>query len=167
MRSDWIELRNTGNSVVNLAGWGLSDDPAQPMKWVFPATNLAPHSTLVVCRLGARHPNSIRPVISMPASAWTRIGGAVVLTASDGVTTVDSLPAYPELDSDLAYGRDLEGNWTFIEPTPGAINAGSTYLGWLKHTRLEPRARLLPDRLHPDPDQQQPRLGRVLLSEWH
>lgn len=35
---DWIELRNTGNSSVNLAGYGLSDDPAQPMNWVFPST---------------------------------------------------------------------------------------------------------------------------------
>jgi len=43
---DWIELRNPGNSSINLAGYGLSDDLAQPMKWVFPSTNLARSSSL-------------------------------------------------------------------------------------------------------------------------
>jgi hypothetical protein len=49
---DWIEVRNPGNSPVNLAGYGLSDNPALPMKWVFPSTNLAPHSTLIVFASG-------------------------------------------------------------------------------------------------------------------
>ena len=31
--SDWIELRNTGTTVLNLAGWTLTDDPAQPTRW--------------------------------------------------------------------------------------------------------------------------------------
>src|SRR6185295_5542390 len=30
---DWIELRNCGNSTINLVGYGLSDNPAVPMKW--------------------------------------------------------------------------------------------------------------------------------------
>ena len=36
------------------------------------------------------------------------------------------------MDTDLAYGRDLEGNWAFLEPTPGAVNAAAAYAGWLK-----------------------------------
>ena len=35
--SDWIELRNTSNATVDVTGWGLSDNSAQPMKWIFPA----------------------------------------------------------------------------------------------------------------------------------
>lgn len=34
--SDWIELFNSGNGPVNLEGFGLSDDPSEPGKWVFP-----------------------------------------------------------------------------------------------------------------------------------
>ena len=32
---DWIELFNAGNAVVELAGYGLSDDIDEPFKWVF------------------------------------------------------------------------------------------------------------------------------------
>ena len=129
--SDWVELRNTGNSAVNLAGWGLSDDPAQPMKWLFPATNLAAHGTLVVFASGSAVP--FDPAGYPHASfRLNKDGGSLVLTAPDGTPTVDLLASYPALDTDLAYGRDLEGNWTFLEPTPGGVNAAVTYLGWIK-----------------------------------
>ena len=129
--SDWIELRNMGNSPVNLTGWGLSDDLANPMKWVFPTTNLAAHSTLVVFASGENTP--FDPAGNLHASfKLNKDGGTLVLTAPDGTNIVDIVPAYPALDIDLAYGRDLEGNWTFMEPTPGAVNTGATYQGWLK-----------------------------------
>ena len=41
--SDWIELRNRGNTDVLLDGWYLTDDASEPRKWGFPA---------VVLRLG-------------------------------------------------------------------------------------------------------------------
>ncbi len=34
--SDWIELYNPGDQSVNLLGYGLTDDPAIPFRWVFP-----------------------------------------------------------------------------------------------------------------------------------
>jgi hypothetical protein len=40
--------------------------------------------------------------------------------------------AYPELDTDLAYARTLEGPWSFLDPTPGKANATPAYSGWLK-----------------------------------
>src|SRR5206468_6324983 len=49
-----------------------------------------------------------------------------------GTSTVDLLTSYPALDTELAYGRDLEGNWTFMEPTPGTVNTAPTYAGWLR-----------------------------------
>ena len=129
--SDWVELRNCGNTPVHLAGWGLSDDAAQPMKWTFPATNLAPHSTLIVFASGNATP--FDPAGNLHASfRLNHQGGEVLLTASNGITTVDHMASYPALDTDLAYARDLEGNWTFMEPTPGAINIGATYTGWLE-----------------------------------
>ena len=126
---DWIELRNPGNLPVNLAGYGLSDDPAQPMKWTFPSTNLAAHGTLIVFASGDSTP--FDPAGGLHANFHlSKSGGALVLTAPNG-TTLDALAAYPALTTDLAYGRDLEGNWCFLEPTPNAINAAPTYSGWL------------------------------------
>lgn len=34
---DWIELKNTGTSVVELGGWTLTDSTSKPAKWTFPA----------------------------------------------------------------------------------------------------------------------------------
>src|SRR4051812_30550156 len=46
--SDWMEIRNTDSTAVNLAGWSLTDDPANLSKWQFPSTNLAGGGYLVV-----------------------------------------------------------------------------------------------------------------------
>ena len=127
---DWIELRNTGNSAVDLTGWGLSDKASKPMKWAFPATNMPPHSTLIVFASGEETP--FDPAGYLHADfKLDADGDDVYLTKPDGTTLVDSLEDFPGLDGDLAYGRDLEGNWTFMEPTPGAVNTGATYDGWL------------------------------------
>ncbi|HEY5913246.1 MAG TPA: lamin tail domain-containing protein [Verrucomicrobiae bacterium] len=127
---DWIELRNTGNGPVDLTGWGLSDEAGRPMKWVFPPAILAPHSTLIIFASGRDVP--FDPAGNLHASfRLAKEGGTLILTASDGLTTVDSI-SHPALDTDLAYGRDLDGNWKLLEPTPRLVNAAPAYDGWLK-----------------------------------
>jgi hypothetical protein len=127
---DWIELRNPGNNPVDLGGYGLSDDPRRPMKWVFPSVRIAAHSTLIVLASGLNTP--FDPAGHLHASfRLDKEGGDLILSAPDG-SAVDALRSYPALASDLAYGRDLEGNWTFMEPTPGAVNVAITYQGWLR-----------------------------------
>jgi hypothetical protein len=49
---DWIELLNTGASLVDLAGYGLSDDPANPFKWTFANAEIAPGQYLLVYASG-------------------------------------------------------------------------------------------------------------------
>jgi len=39
---DWIELHNTAATLVNIGGWGLSDDDTEPQKWLFPAGTIIP-----------------------------------------------------------------------------------------------------------------------------
>ncbi|HNL38899.1 MAG TPA: lamin tail domain-containing protein, partial [Saprospiraceae bacterium] len=50
-REDWIELYNAGPTTVNLGGWFLSDNPANPQKWVIPSgQTIAPGAyRLVFC----------------------------------------------------------------------------------------------------------------------
>lgn len=45
---DWVELYNTGAETVNLEGWYLSDDPADPCKWSFPSVEIGPGQHLVI-----------------------------------------------------------------------------------------------------------------------
>src|SRR5687768_5626395 len=46
--SDWIELRNSGGSSVNLNGWALTDDPLVPGKWTFPNVTIGANAQLLV-----------------------------------------------------------------------------------------------------------------------
>src|SRR2546422_1906532 len=101
------------------------------MKWVFPSTNIAAHSAFIVFASG--NGPSVDPGGFLHANfKLNKSGGALLLTAPDGITTVDALTSYPALDTDLAYGRNLEGDWCFLEPTPGAVNLAPTYTGWLQ-----------------------------------
>ncbi|MBA2320451.1 MAG: lamin tail domain-containing protein, partial [Deltaproteobacteria bacterium] len=44
---DWIELANTGTEAVDLAGWGLTDDPEDGPKWTFPSVLIQPGGFVV------------------------------------------------------------------------------------------------------------------------
>ncbi len=50
--SDWIELRNLTASPLDLTGWGLSDEPAEPFRWRLPRVVLPPRGRLVVFASG-------------------------------------------------------------------------------------------------------------------
>ena len=50
--SDWIEIYNPSNEIINLEGYYLSDEIANPQKWVFPEVQLAPFEYLVVFASG-------------------------------------------------------------------------------------------------------------------
>lgn len=45
---DWIELYNNSMDSINLAGFGLSDQPGNPFKWTFPTLSLEPQEFLIV-----------------------------------------------------------------------------------------------------------------------
>jgi hypothetical protein len=127
--ADWIELRNPGNEPVNLAGWSLSDDPAVPRKWTFPDWVLGPHQSKVVFASGG--------VGGLDASGALHVGfklgkdGGVVLLVPPGPDAeVLQRVEYPALGNDLAFGRDLDGRWMYLDPTPDAPNVAATYEGW-------------------------------------
>jgi hypothetical protein len=46
--SDWIELENGGSEVLNLGGFGLSDDDRDPYRWTFPYLLVGPGERLSV-----------------------------------------------------------------------------------------------------------------------
>ena len=45
---DWIEIHNPGPQVLNLSGFGLSDDTEDFHKWIFPDMNINPNDFIVV-----------------------------------------------------------------------------------------------------------------------
>lgn len=101
--SDWVEIVNEGAEPVDLAGYGLSDDRAVPLKWVFPSRLLAPGGRLVVFASGKdRRPASGALHTNFALAAE---GEALVL-AGPGGAVVDGFPdGYPRQRRGVSYGR--------------------------------------------------------------
>lgn len=112
---DWIEIYNAGG-IVNLAGYYLSDDHLNLIKYQIPATSpgtttLLPGGFAVFfadkdnLTQGAMHTNF----------TLSSNGENVFLTAPDGVTIIDSI-SYPQMATDISYGRTCEAcsTWQYF-----------------------------------------------------
>ncbi len=122
---DWVELYNAGTEPVALAGWGLSDDYAEPFKWTFGNATIQAGQFLRVWASSKNRPEGDHLHTSFNISAD---GEEIILTRPDG-TRIDELPpkVYP---ADVSVGRQPDGTgpWKFFAaPTPGARNTGTGY----------------------------------------
>ncbi|HEY2951034.1 MAG TPA: lamin tail domain-containing protein, partial [Verrucomicrobiae bacterium] len=136
---DWIELHNAGATTVNLLGWSLTDDPANPTKWRFPATNLAANAYLVVFASGK---NRATPGARLHTSFSLGASGEyLALVRPDGFTiATEFAPAFPEQFSDISYGigqniqtTTLISNTAPVRvfvPTNGSLGAAWTTAGF-------------------------------------
>ncbi|HEY0091098.1 MAG TPA: lamin tail domain-containing protein, partial [Flavobacterium sp.] len=123
---DWVELFNAGSTSVNLAGYGLTDDPSQPLKWVFPNITIEPGGyKLVWCS----DKNRVNP--SNPLHANFKISSgveSVYLNNASGTQVV--MAAAMSTPADVSYGKSPNGTGPFLYfeiPTPGAINNTTAY----------------------------------------
>lgn len=119
--SDWIELYNHGSEVVNLTGFGLSDNASSPFKWQFPATLILPNSYLLVWASGKDRKTDGQP---LHTSYGVSSGGEdIVLTDPEG-QLIDIIPAIP-IPANFSYGRQPDGLGSlqfFDNPTPNGPN---------------------------------------------
>jgi hypothetical protein len=104
--SDWIEIYNGSATAVDLAGYHLTDDAAQPAKWTFPSVSLAAGGYLVVFasdkdRTVADH--------QLHTNFKLADGGeylALTAPAAQGAVVVDEYaPSYPPQQNDVTFGR--------------------------------------------------------------
>ena len=121
--SDWIELFNSATTSVSLTGWTITDDPAIPNKWRFPAVRIEPNSFLVVFASGKNRTNNPAQLhtsfkLSNNSSGYiglTDLGGGLVSAITD----------YPAQIEDISYGRPPGSSQLigyFVTPTPGKVN---------------------------------------------
>lgn len=115
--SDWIELYNSGEDPVDLAGCFLTDDLTNPLKWEIPSyVIIQPGGYKIFWADGEdvyRHTNF----------GLKMEGGEISLYSSLGVL-IDSF-AYGVQLPDVSFGRQPDGGpdrFYFGEPTPGASN---------------------------------------------
>ena len=121
--SDWIEIENASEQVVDLAGWALTDDATVPMRWKFGQVTLDARSRLVVFASGK---DRVGPTGRLHTNfRLSRAGGYLALMRPDGGVASAFAPAYPEQSEDVSYGRlptDPTRTGYFVDPTPGSPN---------------------------------------------
>ena len=135
--SDWLEIFNPSPAATNLAGWALSDDPALPMRWLFPTNAIVPaHGFLVVFASGK---NRVQDAARLHTNfkLASEAGEALWLRRPDGsvASMFNTLPAQRK---DVAYGvyGDYGSAGYLLQASPGAPNPGQGYLGFVGDTRF-------------------------------
>ncbi len=123
---DWVELFNSGTQSINLLNYSLSDDPAQPFRWRFPAVDIQPGEFLVVFASGKNRATAGQPLhTNFSISAQ---GEPIVLKSPEG-TTIDSLGPVV-LQRDISWGRlsgQPEALRYFSPASPGQANTTAAY----------------------------------------
>jgi len=166
-RPDWIELYNRSASAVNLDGWTLTDDPAQPDKWTFRPLTLESGARYIVFASdknrrtiepeeGRRYPHT-----NFKLAAEGGFLGLYSPTSLRYLTASEF--TYPVQYPDISYGIVADETGAahevyFEQPTPAAENDGvETWVGLLEPVEMSAPHGLyaMPFTLtlaHPDPD---------------
>ena len=117
---DWVELYNYGSSEVDLVGYGLSDDPAKPLKWTFAEeTSIAAGGYLVVFLSGKDKPGGA----DAHPHAGFRLGNGTepILFSNPAGIVLDEIFSGPlRSDDSLARHRENVLNWHEFDGTPPA-----------------------------------------------
>ena len=122
--SDWIEIHNTGTTVVSLDGWYLTDVTNNLTKWRFPNVSLAGGEFLIVF---ASDKNRTNAGGRLHANFQLSTGGEYLALVNPlRQVASEFYPSFPSQQTDVSYGRDnvnpdIVGY--FVVPTPGAPNS--------------------------------------------
>ncbi len=117
--SDWIELYNSGNSTVDLSGYGISDKTEEPLQWVFPAgTTIAAGERKII--FASKQASTASELHT--GFALSKNGETIVLSSPQG--EILQQVTVPTLAEDSSYGRTPDGSDTFeiMSATPGSPN---------------------------------------------
>lgn len=119
--SDWIEIVNKGDAVINLEGYGLSDNLTEPEKWVFPYYEIQPNEFLVVFASGKDTVNNNQIHTNFKLNSK----GERLFFIDPSGHVIEEINV-PENGYDLSYGRSFDSSNTWIQfqqPTPGFQNS--------------------------------------------
>ena len=120
----WVEIHNLGPGTLDLAGYYLSDDPAEPTKWALPSRKLADGEFLLLWLDGETEEGDTHASFRPQAG-----GGTLVLSnGTGGANTVLDKVEYPAWKDGQSHIR--RGDWGSVwadsnQPTPLAANQES------------------------------------------
>lgn len=120
---DWVELRNTTDQPISLAGFYLSNKETKPMKWRFPESAIIPANGyyLIFCSGKNKLQEDGIPHTNFGVSAEK---ATIVLSDSYG-RTLDRI-SIENVPTDYSVGRNKDGAWEFLPAvTPKYTNGQS------------------------------------------
>jgi len=119
---DFVELYNEGSATVDMSGMQLSDNPANPGKYVFPAgSQLTPGAYLVLLANDDDGTSGIHLGFGL-----SQDGEGVYL--SDRIDRGGALLDHAEFGlqvADWSIGRVSGGEWVLTQPTAGSANVAA------------------------------------------
>lgn len=119
--SDWIEIYNPGNEIINLSGWSLTDSKKTPRQWLFPQVTIGPGKYMILFASGKDSiysNNEIHTNFSL-----SKDGEYLAIIEPNGIISHEYSPAYPPQQSDISFGY-YQARLAFFEvPSPGAENS--------------------------------------------
>ena len=122
---DWVEIYNSSENVVDLSGWGLSDNIGWPGKWRFPeGVSIWPGECKIILLDKSTNPG--KDASRLHASFAISRAGGEMMTLSDRNGNILDRIYVPSIPTDVSYGRTWgEGGFFYYDvPTPGTVNAG-------------------------------------------
>ncbi len=125
---DWIELRNTAATRVDLRDWALTDTPKNLHLWRLPSTNLPPGGHLLIWASGA---DQRQPGAPLHTAFRLAAGGKyLALVRPDGSIATEFAPKYPPQSPDVSYGflPGIQQPSFLSAPTPGTPNESAPRL---------------------------------------
>ena len=123
-QSEWIELYNGTKDVLQLKGYGLSNNPDEPFKYTFPETELKAGEYLLVYA-GISDNLKVLEDDLYTGFHLSSKGGTITLTSPDGML-VDEFE-YQECYNNVSYGRALKNGKVALlnKATPGLTNVSN------------------------------------------
>jgi hypothetical protein len=129
--SDWIELYNPTSHKINLGGYTLTDDSANPGQWTFPDVTISPKQYLLVWASGKNR----RDRRELHTNFKLNGDGESLYLVHPSGQIVDSL-TFTVQKTNVSYGRCLRKNAVdcryFPVPSPNQPNPEQGYLGFVK-----------------------------------
>ena len=123
---DWIELKNTSASPVDVSGYFLSDNISDPAKWSIPAGTIIPGNGFLMIKADGGEGTGMSAGFKL-----STLGEDLILSQPD-LMVIESM-SFDQQHTDISYGKKSDGTWAYFNnPTPdGENDEASSFFAYL------------------------------------